>query len=355
MNGIGTSQLDLFLNFSDLHLLVFSPKWKLVDIHPGHRNFLGWSEINIDSFHFERNFLRPNQLSLQDFLGNFQHKEYLIKNFYWQDIEGHESGPYETYFRIKKERGQIKSLMAFVKSGVNQDRVCIPPVDKHLIFLGKMLPGLIHNINGPLGTLTGRVELLGYKYSEIEGLDEVLKMGFKIQSIIENLSFKVVNELYQQPIEVNLNRLLREEIKFLNCDLFFKHQVQKKENYADNIPQFRIYYLLISGIFSECYHFMRKFVDEDQEYIFNINSFFENNEVGFNIRFLGDFRIPEELDLHFPFSMQGNAVQFLQQNYDGIDSAFLAYCLKRNQGYLEITGRKELLTVRFTFPLPGTT
>ncbi len=353
MNGIGTSHLDIFLNFSELHLLIFSPKWKLVDLHPTHHNFLGWDETTMDGFSLKKNFLDPNRLSLQEFLGHFQQKDYVIKNYYWRDINEHVSGPYQTHFRIKKERGQIKSLMGFVKLSENTDKIEILPHEKYNVFLSKLLPGLIHNINGPLGTVTGRLELLNYKYSDIKEIDELLKMEFKLQGLLENLSFKLVNERYMRPVEVNLNRLLREEMNFLNSDLFFKHQVEKKTEFTPDIPQFRMYYLALSGVLSEAYHFFRRFVEEDQEYVFHLGSLYEGDKVGFYVKFLGDFRIPDDLNHRFPLSLDGDAVKIAQQSFEGIDTAFLSYCLKKSRGRIQLGGRKEMLSMRMVFPFPN--
>lgn len=352
MNGLGASQLDLFLNFSELRLLVFSAQWKLIDLRPAHRHFLGWEDSTIDSFHFQDNFLKPNQLDLSQFLGHFNQKDFMVKNYFWRDVNGQVTGPYETYFRIKKERGQIRSLTAFVKLSEKTDKVEIPPNQKYKIFIADGLPGLIHNLNGPLGTLTGRIELLNIKYQKISEFNELLKMGFKLQSMLENLGFKIVNERYFQPVEINLNRLLREEIKFLETDLFFKHQVTVQERLTHDIPQFQMYYLALSGVLSETYHFFRNFVYEDQEYVMQIGSFNEGNQTGFYMNILGDFHLPAELNLRFPVTLGGDAVKIAQQKVEGIDTAFLSYCLRQNQGTLQLSGRKEMLNMRLEFPLP---
>lgn len=353
MNGLGASQLDFFLTFSDLHLLVFTSQWKLVDLRPGHHSFLGWDETSLKSFFFDKNFLIPNHLTLQQFLGHFSQNDFLIKNYYWRNVNEQVSGPFETYFRIKKERGKIKSLMAFVKLSEKTEKITIPPHDKYNIFLSKCLPGLIHNINGPLGTLTGRIELLNYKYQHIRELNELLKMGFKLQEMLENLSYKLVNERYAQPVEINLNRLLREEMKFLDGDLFLKHQIEVREKYSNNIPQFQMNYLALSGVLSECYYFFRNFVFEEQEYVLEVNSFYDGMNAGFSLKLLGDFRIPDNFNHRFPISLSGNSIKVARTKLEGIDTAFLSYCLKRNRGDLQVTGRRELFSMRLEFPLPA--
>jgi hypothetical protein len=352
MNGLGTSHLDFFLTFSELHLLVFSSQWELLDLRPGHHHFLGWEEMSSRFFDFDKNFLIPNHLNIQKFLGYFSQSDFLVKNFYWRDVNEQTCGPFETYFRIKKENGKIKSLMAFVKISKKKSKVEIAPDDKYNIFLSRGLPGFIHNINGPLGTLSGRIELLKYKYPNIPELNEVLKMGFKIQEMLENLSFKLVNERHGNTLEINLNRLLREEIKFLESDLFLKHQIKIREKLSPNIPQFNMHYLSLSGILSESYHFFRHFVYEDQEYTMDVGSFYNGFNGGYSLKLYGDFRIPDHLNQHFPITLSGNAVNISQQNMNGIDSSFLAYCLNKNKGELLISGRREFFSMRLEFPFP---
>ncbi len=352
MNSTGASQLDILLNFSNLHLLHFNPRWQLVGIHPGHMNFLGWNEITADSFNLQRDFLDPNHLEIPEFLGHFGQKNYVIKNYYWRTNNDHVSGPHSTYFILKKEHGQIKSLMAFIKVNDSSEKIEIPAQDKYNLFISRLLPGLIHNINGPLGTITGRIELLSYKYQDIRELDDLIKMGFKLQGTLENLTFKLVNERYAQPVEINLNRLLREEIHFLESDLFFKHQVQKNEKFVPDIPQFRMHYLALSGIISESYHFFRGFVYEEQEYVLQVGSLFDGKNAGIYLKFMGEFHTPENSNLRFPFTLEGSAVKIAQQQLDGIDTSFLTSCLKQNRGNLEISGRKELLSMHLEFPLP---
>ncbi len=351
MNGLGASQLDVFLEFSEMFLLIFSPKWRLVDLHPGHRSFLGWNESNLSTFLFQRDFLEPNSLDLSGLLGGFQGKDHAIKNLFFRDEQGRVEGPFRTFLRLKKDEGQIRSLMVFIQYPGEEKFIKIPPQAKYKQFIGEFIPGLIHNINGPLGTINGRLELLNYKYPQIKELDELLKMSFKIQSLLENLSYKIINEKYFQPVEINLNRLLREEVRFFTSDLFFKHQVELQERYANNIPQFRMIYFSITGVLDECYLFFRKFVFENSEYYFQIESSYEDERAAIDMKMMGDFHTPEDVNLRFPIQIKGDATTIARNQMEGIDLPFLAFCLEQNKGYLEINARKEIMTMHLEFPV----
>jgi hypothetical protein len=350
MNRLGITQLDSLLNFTKLHLLVLTPQFKLIGLYPNHRSFLGWDEADLENFRFEENFLQPNQLNITRFLGHFQNKNNLVKNYYWRDADNQISGPYETYFRLKKQEDQLKTIMAFVKIQEYSDKIEIFPEQKYKLFLSESLPGLLHNLFGPLSTLSGQLELLKSKYSQLKDLDALLKMTHFIQAPLKNLGHKLIHE--QQPGigEIDLNLFLKEELQFLTSDLFFKHQVKRSVKFLKEPQIFSGSYSSLSGILSEFYYFFRRFVLEDQEYQLQAETFYEEENTGFYLNFLGDFQIPADLNLHFPFDLEGSANQINQQKIEGLDMGFLAYCLRKNEGYLEISARKEMMKMRLVLP-----
>ncbi|OGB60629.1 MAG: hypothetical protein A2Y94_03230 [Caldithrix sp. RBG_13_44_9] len=351
MSQLGITQLDSLLNFTKLHLLVLTPQFKLVGHYPDHRSFLGWDEVDLETFSFEENFLKPNHLDITLFLGHFQPKDHLVKNYYWRDADQQISGPYETYIRLKKQAEQLKLIMAFVKIVEYPNKIEISPDQKYKLFLAEPLPGLLHNLFGPLGTLSGRLELLKSKNSQLKDLDELLKMTHFIQSSLKNLGYKLVHEKQPAAVEIDLNQFMREELQFLTSDLFFKHQVKKSVKFLKESKKFLGIYSSLSGILSEFYYFFRRFVFEDQEYQLQAEIFHDQENIGFYLNFLGDFHIPADLNLHFPFDLEGSASQIIQQKIEGLDLAFLGHCLRENDGYLEISGKKEMMKIRLLLPV----
>ena len=351
MNQLGITQLDSLLNFTRLHLLVFTPQFKLAGLYPNHRSFLGWDTADLETFSFAENFLKPNHLDVTRFLGNFQQKDHLIKNYYWQNAEQQINGPFETYLRLKKQADQLQQIMAFVKITESADTIEISPAQKYKLFLAEPLPGLLHNLFSPLGTLSGRLELLKNKYSQLKDLDELLKMTRFIQSSLKNLGSKLMHEQQPLAIEIDLNQFLREELQFLTSDLFFKHQVKKSVKFLKESNIFWGVYSSLSGVLSEFYYFFRRFVLEDQEYQLQAELFQDQENIGFYLNFLGDFRIPADLNLRFPFELEGSASQITQQKIEGLDLIFLGHCLRENNGYLEIAGKKEMIKMRLLLPV----
>jgi hypothetical protein len=352
MSLITITPLDRLLNFAQLHLLIFSAKWKLINTYPSLKNFLGWDESEIENFDFNRDFLKPNFVKLPSFIMEFQNRDHLVRNFYWQNIRNTTEGPFETYFRITRTENRIKSVMAFIKVGTSEKKIQITPEDKNRLYISELLPGLFHNFNGPFGSMTERLERLKQKYPDAKELDEILTIGNRIKSAVENVSYKMSHERFATKTEIDLNRLLKEEIEFLNSDRLFKHQVDKRIKLDANIPIFQMHYYAISGIISETYYFFRNFLSEAGQYTLQAGTFKENSGVGFYFNLLGDFTSPPGLNLRFPFNLEGNSLQIMQKQVDGLDSAFLSYCLEHNRGIIEIIGRREMLKMRLTFSIP---
>jgi len=328
MTGLSTTQLDEFLVFSNLFLLQIHDNGQIETIRPNYRNFLGWDNTNISQFNLNSCFLEPNHLNWNEFNALFEISGFTSNTYLWKDANGKLSAPLPTFFKQVDSPKQNTRYLAFVKNPVEMNLLNIPIPEKKFIFQGKAFPGLIHNINGPLGTLTGRVELLQYKYPDITELEEVIRVGFRLQNILENVSFKVINEKSTELGKINLNRFLREEITFLNSDLSF-----------------------LSGIFQEIYFFFRNYVNEQREYVFIVKSFSDDVNIGFSLEFMGDFEPVSSGFPALPFRYEGDFLAMSRLSVSGLDTRFLSHAIRHLMGNIIIIGRPDEMKCRFTFPI----
>jgi len=147
-------------------------------------------------------------------------------------------------------------------------------MEKHkLSSVGMLAQGIAHNLNTPLGVIMGRSELL--RDDIVRGLDEIEKMvrsdgggevalraitemreksgnTFEIilkqveqmSSIIRNLMNIGKQRLDSQRKNLNVNHILEEELRFLEADMFFKHEVTKVVELDPEIP-------FIEGVYSD--------------------------------------------------------------------------------------------------------
>jgi two-component system sensor histidine kinase HydH len=111
-----------------------------------------------------------------------------------------------------------------------------------LAALGHMISGVAHEIRNPLGIIRGTVQLMERDFSEVEGLDEYVKI-VKEQSDREN---KVIQELldYVRPskqvlIHMDINHLIEEVLSFTR-KYINDNNVKLQLDLQDNLPKLLI-------------------------------------------------------------------------------------------------------------------
>jgi len=352
-NGRIISQFDSFLNFADLFLLQVSFRGELINIRPKEKNFYGWDFQNRKYFDLFDHFLSPNHLTMELLFQYLDDKNFSMENFSWKGYNNKISKPIPTFFQLIQTSESNKNLLIFAKPEKESSNGHLPIHEKQYIYQAEYLPGLIHNINGPLGTLMGRIELLQLKHPELSDLDEIIRVNYRIQSLIDNVSYKISHEKLKSKTQINLNRFLREELSFLNSDLFFKHKVEKVKELKQSIPEFSLNYFDLSGIFSEGYRFMRQFVNEKNEYVFVIKSDYNNYQASFSADFKGEFSDHGNRGGVLPCKIQGNANDMYREELNSLDCEFVAKCMENSNGILVLDCTPQLLRFQYEFPLPA--
>ncbi len=126
---------------------------------------------------------------------------------------------------------------------------------------GKLVRGLIHNINGPLHNLSMLVEMMEQGQRQFHRLGEGLppeereawqKLLTKQQERLDKLSrqvsaladmlqdFMIIHEIESSDSDVDLPFVLVKLSKIFRADLFLKHQVEVVLDLQENLPPVRI-------------------------------------------------------------------------------------------------------------------
>jgi PAS domain S-box-containing protein len=111
--------------------------------------------------------------------------------------------------------------------------------EQRLAAIGLLASGIAHNINTPLMGIYGAAQLIKMKHPELDDLsdlDGVIAQVERINGIVRNLMWKSRQEQETAIQEINLTQLLQEELRFLEADMDFKHNVQKHFTFADVVP-----------------------------------------------------------------------------------------------------------------------
>lgn len=121
-----------------------------------------------------------------------------------------------------------------------------------MVTLGKLIHGLLHNLNGPLQNLGMDMEMMEHTVTAEKKMPEDLRDGILNRLLRMGEEFANINRLIKSAsmrIDAesdylqcgSLKGFLEQEISFLNANLHFKHNVQKDIQLADDLPRMDLF------------------------------------------------------------------------------------------------------------------
>jgi PAS domain S-box-containing protein len=116
--------------------------------------------------------------------------------------------------------------------------------------VGLLASGLAHNINSPLAAIIITAEMAQARFPDMKEFKDIMQAADRIQEIVANLMTKSRQEQSTEEIDIDLNQLVKTELKFLEANLFFKHQVSANLSLAPELPRIRGIY----SDFSQCFY-----------------------------------------------------------------------------------------------------
>jgi PAS domain S-box-containing protein len=90
---------------------------------------------------------------------------------------------------------------------------------------GILSAGIAHNLNGPLMGILGFCDLLEMKHPERPEIAQIRQQATTMKDIVANLLLKSRSERESQPQDLVIEDIIRTELRFLEANLFFKHQI----------------------------------------------------------------------------------------------------------------------------------
>jgi signal transduction histidine kinase len=104
---------------------------------------------------------------------------------------------------------------------------------------GRLLAGVLHNLNSPLSFIMSQAQLLHMVHPEVEDLQKIEEQAYRMGKIIQSVMNKVKHSHVRQEEWLNLNHVLEDEVRFLESHPFFRHEIHKEWLLADDLPPIR--------------------------------------------------------------------------------------------------------------------
>ena len=113
---------------------------------------------------------------------------------------------------------------------------------------GMLVAGIAHNLNGPLTGILGLCDLMKMRGTASTEIEQVRKQASVMRDLITNLLTKSRNESEIEPRELDVREIIETELRFLEGNLFFKHQITQNLLIADNLPTIYGVYIDLSQV-----------------------------------------------------------------------------------------------------------
>lgn len=166
-----------------------------------------------------------------------------IPELVFRDHELNEHLTAATVNKIKLEGETVLQIVARDSGGDNRElaqRASLMELElmseQRLANIGLLASGVAHNINTPLMGIYGLAQIIKIKHPELEDIDGVIAQVERINGIVRNLMWKSRQEQEQARQDIDFNILLQEELRFLEADMMFKHNVEKMFEFASDLP-----------------------------------------------------------------------------------------------------------------------
>lgn len=111
-----------------------------------------------------------------------------------------------------------------------------------LAAIGQLATGISHNLNTPISIIQANAELLKLKDKDTPEINKILNQTKRMAELINIILIKGKKDQSTEYTRININELLRQELEFLNANLYYKHHIEKDFHFADSVPEFDAVY-----------------------------------------------------------------------------------------------------------------
>lgn len=92
--------------------------------------------------------------------------------------------------------------------------------------LGRLIEGVVHNINSPLNTIVGYAQLVKKQYPANDDIDRILSAGNRAAQTVKQLMIKSREDSVSMMRPVEINEVVKRELEMCRHNIFFSQNVE---------------------------------------------------------------------------------------------------------------------------------
>lgn len=219
-------RLGLFIRSMRDSLILLSPSGDILYANPAAEQMFEPYELPVMCHRWLGEFSRHDKPDLQGLASAYEGQTL--------ELEGSDGRLFLVSRSFLFESGKRASVMIMAKDiteqkmieGQNHQLELELVRESKLAEFGMLSAGIAHNLNGPLMGILGFCDILELKNPGLPEIAQIRSQAVAMKEIVANLLHKSRNERDSQPQDLVIEDIIRTELRFLEANLFFKHNVK---------------------------------------------------------------------------------------------------------------------------------
>jgi signal transduction histidine kinase len=235
--------------------------------------------------------------------------------------------------------GILADITKEVKNAQAMERLELELIKSNrLADIGKKVEGIVHNINSPLNSILGYAQLIKKEQGSSEDLEKIIQAGKNISHQVKELLRKVREDDIGLQRLIDVNKLLQQELSFLQHNIYFKHHINLKVNLAPQLPKITAVYSDVSQAVANILNNAIEALENSAEKDISVTTYQQDNYVCIRISDSGEGIDPENQELIF----QPNYTTKMSKTGSGfgLGLAITKNIIERYNGEIEIQSEK---------------
>ena len=229
-------RLGMFIRSMRESLILLSPTGDILYANPAAEQMFEPYELPVTCHRWLAEFSRNDKSDLQGLASAYEGQTL--------ELDGNDGRLFMISRSFLFESGKKASVMLIAKDITEQKLI---EEQNHQLELelvresklaefGMLSAGIAHNLNGPLMGILGFCDLLDLRNPGQPEIAQIRQQAIAMKDIVANLLLKSRNERESQPQDLVIEDIIRTELRFLEANLFFKHNIKTAVDLDPNSP-----------------------------------------------------------------------------------------------------------------------